>query len=123
MIITAEEYREMGFTAEDDSVLESCLQRAEYTLMGLTEGRLQAALAAGGMAADYVRQAAGFQTCKLVKEQQLGNGSHSEKVTIGDYSYSVSETEDSDAVYDMSMQAVRLLKAAGCLFGGREVCG
>lgn len=128
MIITADEYRSMGFSCDDDELLESCLMRAEYTLSGLTEGRIMNALAAGGMACEYVKQAAAFQTCKLVKqEQQIAQSSgRTEKVAIGDYSYSVSTENsvadaDDDTVYDMSMQAVRMLRAAGCLFGGREV--
>lgn len=129
MIITADEYRDMGFTASDSAELERCLKRAEYTIAGLTEGRYQAALAAGGQAAEYVKQAAAFQTRKLVKqEEQLSSAhSNSEKVAIGDYSYtassesSTSSAESDDSVYDMSMQTVRLLRAAGCLFGGREV--
>ncbi len=125
MIITADEYRSMGFSCEDEALLESCLLRAEYTLMGLTDGRITKALAAGGMAAEYVKQAAAFQTCKLVKqEQQIATGS-TEKITLGDYSYSSgtesSATEADDAVYDLSMQTVRLLRAAGCMYGGREV--
>lgn len=125
MIITADEYRSMGFSCEDEELLESCLLRAEYTLMGLTEGRITKALAAGGMAAEYVKQAAAFQTCKLVKqEQQIATGS-TEKITLGDYSYSSgtesSATEADDTVYDLSMQTVRLLRAAGCMYGGREV--
>lgn len=129
MIITADEYRDMGFTASDSKELERCLQRAEYTIAGLTEGRYEAALAAGGKAAEYVKQAAAFQTCKLVKqEEQIASASgNSEKVTIGDYSYSASSESstavagDDDCVFDMSMQTIRLLRAAGCLFGGREV--
>ncbi|MBQ8195789.1 MAG: hypothetical protein IJZ47_10530 [Oscillospiraceae bacterium] len=125
MIITADEYRSMGFSCEDEVLLESCLLRAEYTLMGLTEGRITKALAAGGMAAEYVKQAAAFQTCKLVKqEQQIAIGS-TEKITLGDYSYSSgtesSAAEADDTVYDLSMQTVRLLRAAGCMYGGREV--
>ena len=127
MIITADEYRSMGFSCDDDELLESCLLRVEYTLSGLSEGRIDKALAAGGRACEYVKQAAAFQTCKLVKqEQQLAAQSGgSEKVTVGDFSYSTSydaaDAADDDGVYDMSMQAVRLLRAAGCLFGGREV--
>lgn len=127
MIITAEEYRDMGFTATDEELLQQCLQRAEYTIGGITEGRHLSALAAGGMAAEYVKQAAAFQTCKLLREQDSYSGGSTERVTVGDYSYQTSHEEsraDADeTVYDMNMQAIRLLKAAGCLFGGREVCG
>ncbi len=129
MIITADEYRDMGFEASDGAELERCLQRAEYTIAGLTEGRYEAALAAGGRAAEYVKQAAAFQTRKLVQqEEQIAAASgSSEKVTIGDYSYSSSSESSTalaasdDSVFDMSMQTIRLLRAAGCLFGGREV--
>ena len=128
MIITADEYRSMGFSAADDETLEQCLLRAEYTIAGLTEGRYEDALAAGGKAAEYVKQAAGFQTCKLVKECEIySSGSVSEKVSVGDYSYSTTSENSqtspdaNDTVFDMSMQTVRLLRAAGCLFGGREV--
>ena len=128
MIITADEYRSMGFSCDDDELLESCIMRAEYTLMGLTEGRISAALAAGGTACEYAKQAAAFQTCKLEKQEQqiAASEGRTEKVTVGDYSYSVgtessSAQQDDGAVYDLSMQAVRLLKATGCLFTGREV--
>ena len=128
MIINAGEYYDMGFTASGSAELECCLKRAEYTIAALTEGRYEAALAAGGKAAEYVKQAAAFQTYKLVKEQQQAVSSGStEKVAIGDYSYTSSTEQSSaaaqqnDSVYDLSMQTVRLLRAAGCLFGGREV--
>ncbi len=125
MIITADEYRNMGFECSDEPLLESCLLRAEYTLSGLCEGRHLAALAAGGMAAECVKQAAAFQTAKLVKqEQQISVGS-TERVAVGDFSYSVgtenAAASDDDTVYDLSMQTVRLLRAAGCMYGGREV--
>lgn len=128
MIINAEEYYDMGFTASSSAELEGCLKRAEYTIAALTEGRYEAALAAGGKAAEYIKQAAAFQTYKLVKEQQQAVSSGTtEKVVIGDYSYtgsteqSLASAQQNDSVYDLSMQTVRLLKASGCLFGGREV--
>ncbi|MBE6890209.1 MAG: hypothetical protein E7485_09380 [Ruminococcaceae bacterium] len=128
MIINAEEYYDMGFTASSSAELEGCLKRAEYTIAALTEGRYETALAAGGKAAEYVKQAAAFQTYKLVKEQQQAVSSGStEKVAIGDYSYtstseqSSASAQQNDSVYDLSMQTVRLLRASGCLFGGREV--
>lgn len=128
MIINAEEYYDMGFAASSSAELEGCLKRAEYTIAALTEGRYETALAAGGKAAEYIKQAAAFQTYKLVKEQQQAVSSGStEKVAIGDYSYTSSSeqssalTQQNDSVYDLSMQTVRLLRASGCLFGGREV--
>lgn len=121
MIITADEYYNKGFTAENDEVLKTCLERAEYTLYALTQGKIDKALAAGGKAADYVKEAACFQTYKLVKEYETGFGGMTEKVSIGDFSYSSSAAAGNTDTVDMSMQAVRLLKAAGCLYGGTEV--
>lgn len=131
MIITPDEYRAMGFEAKDNAALQRCLNRAEYTIAGLCEGRHRAALAVGGMAEECVKQAAAFQTAKLVKQleqQQSSSAKSSEKVTIGDYSYSIGEEastsfndEDADSCCDLSMQTVRLLRAAGCLCGVREV--
>lgn len=121
MIITADEYRAMGFTADNDELLERCLERAEYTIGGISEGRYRSALAAGGQAAECIRQAAAFQAAKLVKECEQAANVTSERVTVGDYSYAVETAQSSDGCYDMSMQAVRLLRASGCLFGGREV--
>ncbi len=128
MIITAEEYRSMGFTCDDDELLESCLSRAEYTLSAITEGRYAAALAAGGQAAEYVRQAAAFQTDKLVKQEQRISAGRTQRVAVGDFSYQES-TESADApdddggAFEMSMQTIHALRAAGCLFSGREVLG
>lgn len=125
MLITAEEYYGMGFSCDDEELLESCLKRAEYTLVGLTEGRVMDALAAGGTAAECVRQAAGFQTAKLVEQEEYiaGNAASAvERVSVGDFSYSVGAVQPQqaeDTVYDLSIQTVRLLRAAGCLYGGR----
>ena len=44
MLITADEYKNMGFTAQDDTQLENCLKRAEYIIAGITEGRAEAAV-------------------------------------------------------------------------------
>lgn len=134
MIITAEEYRSMGFTAQDDDTLNNCLLRTEYIIAGLTEGRHESALAAGGVASEFVKQAAAFQTFKLVREEESRSDNDqpqqvqtSERVSIGDYSYATesrttnaSASNDSDCCYDLSMQTVRLLRAAGCLFTGRQ---
>ena len=120
MLITADEYKNMGFTAQDDTQLENCLKRAEYIIAGITEGRAEAAVERGGKAAEFVKRAAAFQTYLLLERHS--ESKRAQKVSIGDFSYS---TEDSDAsengLYDMSHETVRLLRASGLLFGGTEV--
>lgn len=145
MIITAEEYTEMGFTYDSEDDIEGCLKRAEYIISAVTEGRCASALAAGGAAADLVKQAAGFQTNMLIRrERELkavsgGSGSSvrqssTERVSIGDFSYSSgssSSSSDTKALQTvlssdaglMGEETVRLLRASGCLYTGREVRG
>ncbi len=118
MIITPDEYYGRGFAAESREVLETCIDRAEYVLNAITEGRIEAALAAGGKAQDYVKEAACRQVEKLVSEYEQGFG-NAEKVSIGDFSYSASVTEG--GAYDMSTPTVQLLRRAGCLYSGTEV--
>ncbi len=125
MIITAEEYRSMGFSCDDNDLLDSCLKRAEYTLCAITEGRLREALAAGGAAEEYVKQAAAYQTDKLVKQEQRISAARSSRVTVGDYSYTeeseTSETQADEAAFGMSLHTIHALQAAGCLCYAREV--
>ncbi len=124
MIITTDEYMDMGFSCDDGWLLEHCLKRAEYTISAITEGRYRDALAAGGEAAECIKQAAGFQTQKLVNQELLAASKYGERVSLGDYSYS-SEQGDSSAaeevIADLSRSAVYLLKSSGCLYCGREV--
>lgn len=144
MIITAEEYSEMGFTYDSGDDIEGCLKRAEYIIGAVTEGSYASALAAGGSAADYVKQAAAFQTQLLIKHERelkaAGGGSggsvkqsSTERVSIGDFSYSSgsstssSDTQTSQTVSSgsgvMGEETARLLRASGCLYTGREVRG
>ena len=128
MLITAEEYSSMGFPAVSGGNLESCIMRSDYIIGALTEGRAAKAVAAGGQPAQFVKQAAGFQTYMLLKEMETiekSQKSGSEKVALGDYSYSSQTSESSDVQTSDSDTAgiivIRLLRAAGCLYAGVEV--
>lgn len=136
MIITAQEYRDMGFEWENDSELESALKRAEYVILAMTDGRAAVALAAGGRAADCVKQAAAFQADRILRseypEGSSGSSSSSEsgeeRVSIGDFSYtrsqsgsqSGSQTDASVEPFDTGLSIIGLLRTAGCLFSGLE---
>lgn len=128
MLITAEEYGSMGFPAVSGGNLESCIMRSDYIIGALTEGRAAKAVAAGGQPAQFVKQAAGFQTYMLLKEMETiekSQKSGSEKVALGDYSYSSQTSESSDVQTSDSdtagINVIRLLRAAGCMYAGVEV--
>lgn len=125
MIITADEYRSMGFTAEDDKVLENCLKRADFVLDSLTAGKASVTAEKGGKPAEFVKKAAAFQTSAMVRtEEMLGAGGRSEeRVSLGDYSYTAVNSADDALIepVDTNVTVIRLLRAAGCLFGGLEV--
>ena len=144
MIITVDEFKEMGFNSSDDALTESCIKRAEYVLNGLSGGRAIPVSMTKGAAADYVKQACAFQASAIMREEnalkkqqdsesERGANSSSEKVSIGDFSYSVSKS-DSTATstsskscaefvepLDTNFTIIRLLRAAGCLYTGMEV--
>ena len=132
MIITAEEFRNMGFDWDDDAELDSALKRAEYVILGLTDGRATAALAAGGKAEQYVKQAAAFQTMEILEKEYSGgsgssseSGSTEERVSIGDFSYTSSSSSSQSGSstvtpFDTSLTIIHLLRTAGCLFSGTE---
>ena len=143
MIITANEYKEMGFDATDDALLEKCIKRAEFVLHGITGGRASAIALGTTPAADYVKQACAFQTCAIYREEtailaesseQSGSSSKTdERVTIGDFTYSTgtssssssgSSSKSSSAAsepLDINQTVARLLRAAGCFYGAAEV--
>lgn len=128
MLITAEEYKSMGFPEADSDDLSGCLLRADYIIGALTEGRAAEAVRSGGKPCELVKQAAGFQTYVLLREMEevsRSSQSGSEKVSIGDYSYSTQRSESAE-VYtadcdSSSMNVIRLLRASGCMFVGVEV--
>lgn len=130
MIITKEEFFEMGFTADDPALLERCIKRAEFVLNGLTGNRALVVAAGDGAAADFVKQAAAFQTDSLLKEELASapteSGSSTERVAIGDFSYTSSSNsavtvQQHELTLDRDKTVIRLLRAAGCLYCGTEV--
>lgn len=148
MIITTDDFFEMGFAADDSALLERCIKRAEFVLNGLTGGRAGIAVKNGGEAAELVKQAAAFQTNAILREElasaarknvlpekeESNSDKTGERVSIGDFSYSTdtassSSVRNSSAVgdtveyvpLDHDKTVVRLLRAAGCLYCGTEV--
>lgn len=149
MIITKEEFFEMGFTADDTALLERCIKRAEFVLNGLTGNRASVSALGDGAAADLVKQAAAFQTNAILREElalakektvipeqsESSSDKTEERVSIGDFSYSTGTSEsrstknsstivDNAGKYvplDHDRTVVRLLRAAGCLYCGTEV--
>ena len=146
MIITANEYKDMGFDATDDALLEKCIKRAEFVLNGI--GGRAATIALGSTpAADYVKQAAAFQTYAIYREEtallaessesseQSGSSSKTdERVTIGDFTYSTGTSSSSSSgsvskssselgiePLDINQTVAKLLRAAGCFYGAAEV--
>lgn len=132
MLITAEEYISMGFPDISSENLPGCIKRSDYVISALTEGRAEQTVKSGGKPAELVKQAACFQTYQLLREMDIIKNnsdarSGSEKVTIGDYSYSTQSSESSSSeVYtadcdEAGLNVIRLLRSAGCMFAGVEV--
>ena len=144
MIITANEYREMGFDATDNELLEKCIKRAEFILNGITGGRATLVALGTTPAADFVKQAAAFQASAIYREEtalsaelseQSGSSSKTdERVTIGDFTYSTGTSSSSSSgsasksssgtdfePLDINQTVARLLRAAGCFYGAAEV--
>ena len=144
MIITANEYKEMGFDATDNELLEKCIKRAEFVLNGITGGRATLIALGTTPAADYVKQAAAFQASAIYREEtellaesseQSGSSSKTdERVTIGDFTYSTGTSSSSSSgstsksssvldiePLDINQTVARLLRAAGCFYGAAEV--
>lgn len=148
MIITKDEFVEMGFRLDNKStpLFDGCEKRAEYVLNGITNGRAGIVAKMGGTAAELVKEAMGFQTDEIIKEElaysksqedasKSSNAQKSEqRVSIGDFSYttgtsnsssesSSSKSSEATAVEPLNIgkTIIRLLRAAGCLYGGVEV--
>lgn len=122
MIITKEDFFEMGFTADENNigVLENCIKRAEFVLNGLTNDRAGIVAQGTGAAANLVKQAAAFQTAELLNRERAADSSSGERVAVGDFSYYKTSSSTRSATDD-SKTIVKLLRAAGCLYGGTEV--
>ena len=143
MIITVSEYKEMGFSASDDALLEKCIKRAEFVLNGISGGRATIIAQNKTPASDFVKQAAAFQTNAIYREEtellqssesssQSGSSTKSdERVTIGDFTYSTGTSTSSESTsknsttaaepLDVNQTVARLLRAAGCFYGAAEV--
>ena len=127
MIITKQEFKELGFECETrfDSKLEGCIKRAEYVLNALCCGTLRSALAQSESNAVMIKQAVAFEADALLKSEISADSSAqsgvTERVSIGDLSYtessqSASQSAEKDPV-DVPGTVKRLLCAAGCYFG------
>lgn len=147
MIITANEYKDMGFDATDDALLEKCIKRAEFVLNGISGGRAATIALGSTPAADYIKQAAAFQTYAIYREEtallaessesseQSGSSTKTdERVTIGDFTYSTGTSSSSSSgsvskssselgiePLDINQTVAKLLRAAGCFYGAAEV--
>ena len=147
MIITANDYKDMGFDATDDALLEKCIKRAEFVLNGISGGRAATIALGSTPAADYVKQAAAFQTYAIYREEtallaessesseQSGSSTKTdERVTIGDFTYSTGTSSSSSSgsvskssselgiePLDINQTVAKLLRAAGCFYGAAEV--
>lgn len=111
MIISKEEFRNMGFvcSAIYDLKLENCIKRAEYILNAMCGGTLASAMAQSESNAALIKQAAAFETDALLKNE-LSDGELT-RVSVGDFSYSAEPKTNPNNV----PQTVKnLLRAAGC---------
>ena len=144
MIITVEEFKEMGFSSGNDNLTADCIKRAEFVLNALSGGRAVPVSQTGGEAADYVKQACAFQANAILREEnavrelesQSNGESESEKnderISIGDFTYTNSSSSSSSSKrssktegafvqpLDTNFTVIRLLRAAGCLYTGTE---
>ncbi|MDE6728277.1 MAG: hypothetical protein K2J80_10125 [Oscillospiraceae bacterium] len=119
MIISKQEFKELGFEcdAQSESRLEGCIKRAEIVLNALSRGTLKSAMTKSSGSAALIKQAAAFEADALMKsEREISSGS--ERVSIGDLSYSESsDTSVLSSAVDVPNTVKRLLNAAGCYYG------
>lgn len=148
MIITKDEFLELGFRLNEKStpMFEGCEKRAEYVLNGISNGRAGVIARLGGTASELVKEACGFQTEEILKEElaysqsqedaseNSSSNKSEQRVSIGDFSYSTgSASTSSQSSSSKSSQSsageqlnigktvIKLLRAAGCLYCGTEV--
>lgn len=120
MIITKEEFKELGFECAeaDEDRLENCIKRAECVLNALSRGTLSSAMAQCESNAYLIKQAAAFEADALLKsdlKSEISGGV--ERVSLGDLSYSEGSGGGSQGVVDVPDTVRRLLCTAGCFFG------
>lgn len=126
MIITIEEFRELGFECAeaDEDRLESCIKRAEGVLNALSRGTVSSAMAQCESNAVMIKQAAAFEADALLKSELSEQSEKVERVSLGDFSYSYSDSGSQSAknsVVDVPETVRKLLRAAGCFFGAGSV--
>ena len=109
MLITVDEYFDMGFNAPSEEAAEKAIKRAGFIISSLTDGRAEEALAENGEAADHIRHALGFQAELLVNEAQL--------------MAATSESGSERINKSRRAEIIDLLRAAGVLFKGVDVNG
>ncbi|MDE6731800.1 MAG: hypothetical protein K2J77_02855 [Oscillospiraceae bacterium] len=120
MIITVEEFKELGFECAeaDEDRLESCIKRAEAALNALSRGTLNSAMAQCESNAFMIKQAAAFEADALLKSELSEQTENVERVSLGDFSYSCSNSGGSQGgVIDVPETVRKLLCAAGCFYG------
>lgn len=125
MILSPEEYRGMGFSWDNEEQLRNALKRADILLSALTNGKSEKAVEIGGRAEVLVKQAAAFQTYELLRAEypETRGGSTEQRVSIGDFSYSMSESSSAanNGGFSCGQTIIALLNEAGCLYRGEEV--
>lgn len=116
MIITKQEFKELGFECDDayESKLEGCIKRAEYVLNAISRGTLRSAMAQSESNAVMIKQAVAFEADALMKAELSGG---LERVSLGDLSYTENSEGGSQNAVDVPGTVKKLLCAAGCLFG------
>lgn len=119
MIITTEEFKELGFECDEacEDKLAGCIKRAEYVLNGLSRGTLRSAMAQSEGNAVMIKQAVAFEADAMLKAEP---SDRLERVSLGDLSYT-SDTSDARGNAEISDTVRRLLCAAGCFFGAGSV--
>lgn len=120
MIITIEEFRELGFECAeaDEDKLENCIKRAEAALYALSRGTLNSAMAQCESNAFMIKQAAAFEADALLKSELSVS---MERVSLGDFSYSDNSQSASSGTINVPETVRKLLCAAGCFYGTGSV--
>ena len=114
MIISKEDFKELGFICEDkdEELLEGCIKRAEHILTALCGNALASAMAQSKGNASLIKQAVAFEANALLKAESVTDGMA--RVSHGDLSYTEGSNSSAGSVLDVSQTVKKLLCAAGC---------
>lgn len=141
MYITKDEYISMGLPLPEKADINACIARSSCIITGITEGKAENALKAGGKPAELVKRAAAFQTYLLMRESESvsensseqSSEQSSERVSVGDFSYSTDSKSTSGSsvkagggtactdCLETEVTVINLLRSAGCFYAGVEV--